>query len=174
MQRLITFGQFNVSPREFFFASKLSMALVNFKPLVPGHVLVISKRRASKFADLSVDEVADLWTSVQRVSSVVQRHVGAPSCTLAIQDGKEAGQTVDHVHVHVIPRRSGDFGRNDEVYERLDADGVARPPPPMIVDDDKRVARTLDVMAAEADALRALFDEHERFQPDLEASEQKA
>jgi bis(5'-adenosyl)-triphosphatase len=89
----LTFGQFSVSPREFFFASKLSLALVNFKPLVPGHVLVIPRRRTSRFADLTPDEVCDLWTAAQRISSVVQQHVGASACTLAIQDGKDAGQT---------------------------------------------------------------------------------
>jgi diadenosine tetraphosphate (Ap4A) HIT family hydrolase len=36
------------------------------------------------------------------------------------QDGPAAGQTVPHVHVHVLPRRAGDFARNDDVYDELD------------------------------------------------------
>ncbi len=67
------------------------------------------------------------------------------------------------MHVHVIPRRAGDFGRNDQVYEQLDANGVSRPP--MIVDDAQRVARSLDQMAEEADAFRALFLASEQFDP---------
>ena len=35
------------------------------------------------------------------------------------QDGPEAGQTVPHVHVHVLPRRAGDFENNDEVYDAI-------------------------------------------------------
>ena len=39
--------------------------------------------------------------------------------TLAIQDGSDAGQTVEHVHVHLLPRRPGDFKKNDDVYEKV-------------------------------------------------------
>lgn len=47
------------------------------------------------------------------------------SLTFVIQDGKDSGQTVQHVHVHIMPRRGGDFARNDQIYdelERVDAD----------------------------------------------------
>ena len=36
-----------------------------------------------------------------------------------LQDGRDAGQTVEHVHVHIIPRRPGDFQRNDDIYEEV-------------------------------------------------------
>ena len=35
------------------------------------------------------------------------------------QDGRDAGQTVEHVHIHVIPRRAGDFQQNDEIYAHV-------------------------------------------------------
>lgn len=156
------FGQYNVSPREFFFVSRLCAALVNQKPLVPGHVLVIPTRRTSRFADLTPDEVADLWSAAQRVGRVMEAHHGATACTYAMQDGRDAGQTVDHVHVHVLPRRRGDFARNDEIYDQLDRHEVR---PLIAVDDAARVARTDNEMFAEADAFRALFEPNERFQP---------
>lgn len=161
LKQLIAFGQYNLSPREFFFTSTLSAALVNQKPLVPGHVLVIPHRRTSKFAELSADEVADLWRAAQRIGSVLVQHVGATACTYAIQDGRDAGQTVDHVHVHILPRRAGDFSRNDEIYERLDHHQVKG----FAVDDAERVARTDDQMFAEADTFRALFDPSEQLSP---------
>lgn len=163
LKQLIAFGQYNVSPREFFFTSTLSAALVNQKPLVPGHVLVIPHRRTSKFAELSADEVADLWRAAQRIGSVLVQHVGATACTYAIQDGRDAGQTVDHVHVHILPRRAGDFSRNDEIYEQLDRHEVKAPS--FVVDDAKRVARTDEQMFAEADTFRGLFEPHEQLSP---------
>lgn len=51
----------------------------------------------------------------QKVGSVVEKHFHATSLTLAIQDGPQAGQTVPHVHVHILPRKAGDFAQNDEV-----------------------------------------------------------
>ena len=42
------------------------------------------------------------------------------SYNVAVQDGKEAGQSVSHVHVHILPRIANDFVNNDDVYEELD------------------------------------------------------
>ena len=39
--------------------------------------------------------------------------------TISIQDGPSAGQTVPHVHVHILPRSSGDFENNDDIYNEL-------------------------------------------------------
>lgn len=52
-------------------------------------------------------QVSDLWLLAQRVGTALEPHYGASSLTLAIQDGPQAGQTVPHVHVHVLPRCVG-------------------------------------------------------------------
>jgi bis(5'-adenosyl)-triphosphatase len=44
---------------------------------------------------------------------------------LIMQDGQDAGQSVPHVHVHVLPRRPGDFHRNDDVYDAIDDNDAA-------------------------------------------------
>lgn len=40
-------------------------------------------------------------------------------CSVVIQDGPQAGQTVPHVHIHVLPRKAGDFEKNDEIYDAV-------------------------------------------------------
>jgi len=54
------------------------------------------------------------------VSKVVEQVYRANALNISVQDGKEAGQSVAHVHVHILPRHTGDFTENDEVYEKLE------------------------------------------------------
>ncbi|XP_032774180.1 bis(5'-adenosyl)-triphosphatase [Rattus rattus] len=67
-----------------------------------------------------------------------------------MQDGPEAGQTVKHVHVHVLPRKSGDFRRNDNIYDELQKHDREE-------EDSPAFWRSEEEMAAEAEALRAYF-----------------
>ena len=82
-------------------------------------MLFIPRRVVPRFAELTAEEVADLWQLAQRVGPKLQTHFGASALTYAVQDGAQAGQTVPHVHIHLLPRRVGDFERNDEVYDRV-------------------------------------------------------
>ncbi|KAG6957113.1 hypothetical protein JG688_00011107 [Phytophthora aleatoria] len=149
------FGPFRVLFSQVFYESALSFALVNLKPIVPGHVLVVPKRPVARFEMLDVDEVSDLWTAAQLVGKQVEQYYGASSLTFAIQDGKEAGQTVKHVHIHVIPRIAQDFERNDDIYTEIEKHGHA-----LHVDNETRTARSKADMAAEAAQLRPLFCNH--------------
>ncbi|KAM9534950.1 bis(5'-adenosyl)-triphosphatase isoform 5-T7 [Salvelinus alpinus] len=88
------FGQHVIKASAVFLQTELSFALVNRKPVVPGHVLVCPLRPVERLRDLHPDEVADLFTTTQRVADLVEKHFQASSLTIAIQDGPEAGQTV--------------------------------------------------------------------------------
>ena len=86
--------------------SNLTMAVVNLKPLAPGHVLVVPRRAVPRMEELTPEEAADLWTSVVEVQRVVEKVHGADASNLGVQDGRGAGQSVPHVHVHILPRAS--------------------------------------------------------------------
>jgi bis(5'-adenosyl)-triphosphatase len=91
---------------------------------------------------------------------MVERVYGASSLNIAIQDGAEAGQSVPHVHAHIIPRKKRDLSSTDEIYEKLDGEegdllrglkgrhGNDRER--LRVDDEERVARGPEEMEAEA------------------------
>ncbi|KAF4034319.1 HIT domain-containing protein [Phytophthora infestans] len=143
------FGSKRVLFSQVFYESSLSFALVNLKPIVPGHVLVVPKRPVARFEMLDVDEVSDLWTAAQLVGKQVEQYYGATSLTFAIQDGKEAGQTVKHVHIHVIPRIAQDFEVNEDIYSEIEKHEHT-----LRVDNEARTARS---EADEAAQLRALF-----------------
>ncbi|KAI0768477.1 diadenosine hydrolase [Trametes elegans] len=175
----LLFSSFDVS-RQAFYRSRLAAAIVNLKPLVPGHVLVIPTRVVPRLADLKQDELAALMTSVQHVGHVIERVYGADGLTVACQDGKAAGQTVPHVHFHLLPRKlQGDaFARNDDVYPALEKsegglpDDLRQVPQPLHVDaDEDRKPRSLEDMEKEAQWLRTFFDAAEAAAAEASASE---
>ncbi len=113
------FGPHLNSGRCIVLQSRKSYVLVNKKPR-PGHLLAIPKRPdAKRLCDLTPDEVQDLFMIVQEAQKLVESFFQATSSTVSIQDGPEAGQTVNHVHVHILPRIKDDFENNDDVYNYL-------------------------------------------------------
>lgn len=161
-----SFGPWKIHASEVFATSSLSFAFVNLKPVVPGHVLISPKRVVFRFADLTPEEVSDLWILSQRVGTALESHYKATALTLTIQDGAAAGQTVPHVHVHVLPRHPGDFEKNDQIYDEIDAAeaeipeaAAARAQQGEKLDlDQERRPRMPEEMAQEATTLRALFN----------------
>ncbi|XP_069142377.1 nitrilase and fragile histidine triad fusion protein NitFhit-like [Argopecten irradians] len=113
------FGGHPIQSSCVFYRSPACFCFVNIKPVVPAHVLVSTIRPVERFGDLSQAELSDLFSTVQKVARIVEEHYKATSLTVSVQDGPEAGQTVKHVHVHILPRRAGDFEQNDEIYEKL-------------------------------------------------------
>lgn len=116
MQR---FGKNLLAATDIFIRTPLSFGFVNLKPILPGHVLVSPARVVPRFADLTQQEVSDLFLTVHRISPVLQKIHNSTAMTIAIQDGADAGQSVQHVHVHLIPRTPGDFSNNDDIYEKV-------------------------------------------------------
>ena len=87
--------------------SKNSIAFLDAFPVTKGHTLVIPKTHYGKIQDMSQDDSADLFRVVYEVVSKIDKITG--STLLAIHNGKESGQEIPHVHVHLIPRQSNDF-----------------------------------------------------------------
>uniref|UniRef100_H2YWE8 Bis(5'-adenosyl)-triphosphatase n=1 Tax=Ciona savignyi TaxID=51511 RepID=H2YWE8_CIOSA len=117
---VLKFGSHIIPASQTFLRTSLSFAFVNIKPVVPGHVLVSPIRLVDRVKLLNAEEIADLFISAQHVSSVVESCYEATSVSMVVQDGREAGQTIPHVHVHILPRVLGDFGNNDDLYHMLE------------------------------------------------------
>ena len=86
--------------------SDKSIAFLDAFPLTKGHLLVIPKNHYSKLQDMSVEDNTDLFTLVHELMPKLD--VFSNSSLIAIHNGKEAGQEVPHVHVHLIPRSQHD------------------------------------------------------------------
>ena len=83
-----------------------SIAFLDAFPVSRGHTLVIPKNHYEKVQDMTDIGNNDLFDTVHKVISKVDKLTG--STLLAIHNGKDSGQEIPHVHVHLIPRESYD------------------------------------------------------------------
>ncbi|XP_062699077.1 nitrilase and fragile histidine triad fusion protein NitFhit [Aedes albopictus] len=141
------FGGYDIPKDTVFYSSDLCYAFVNIRCVVPGHVLVSTKRWAARMPDLTSAEINDFFQTVCKVQKVAESLYGGSSATVTVQDGPDAGQTVFHVHCHVMPRHKGDFPENDQIYTELNLHDT-KPEQPR---------RPLEEMRAEAGRFRDEF-----------------
>lgn len=85
-----------------------AMALLDAFPLAAGHTLVIPKSHYAKIQDMSERDAMAVFEITWKVAGAVESGSQAGASTIAIHNGSEAGQEIPHVHVHIVPRKSGD------------------------------------------------------------------
>jgi diadenosine tetraphosphate (Ap4A) HIT family hydrolase len=78
-------------------------------PISPGHSLVIPKRHIGSFFDLTGDERQDLLALLEGAKAVLDAEFRPDGYNIGINDGPAAGQTVPHLHIHLIPRYKADL-----------------------------------------------------------------
>ena len=102
-----------------------TLAFMDVMPQADGHVLVIPKEDAENIFDLSAAGAAALMATTQKVAKAVKKGLNVPGIMVAQLNGSPAGQSVFHVHFHIIPRSGGaDFrlhARQMENPEKLKA-----------------------------------------------------
>jgi len=84
-----------------------TLAFMDVMPQADGHVLVIPKDPAENIFDLSPGGVAALIATTQLVAKAVKKALACPGLMLVQLNGEAAGQSVNHVHFHIIPRSAG-------------------------------------------------------------------
>ena len=77
-------------------------------PISPGHTLVIPKRHVGSFFDLTEGERDALFALVRSAKTQIDAEYRPSAYNIGINDGAAAGQTVPHLHIHLIPRYDGD------------------------------------------------------------------
>jgi len=98
-----------------------TVAFMDIRPAVPGHLLVIPRAHAAALADLDPDDAARMTRVAQRMAAAVRASgIRCEGVNLFLADGEAAGQDVFHVHLHVIPRFPGDGMRIGAAWSRPD------------------------------------------------------
>lgn len=93
---------------EFSAQNEHAYAIYDKHPVNPGHVLIIPKRHMSDYFELEPEEEACIWSLLRVMKSTVELKFKPDGWNIGINNGKSAGQTIFHLHVHLIPRYEGD------------------------------------------------------------------
>jgi diadenosine tetraphosphate (Ap4A) HIT family hydrolase len=94
--------------REKILETEMSFAIYDGFPVNEGHALIIPKRHTANYFDLSLEEQKDCVELLNRVKIIVQEKYNPAGFNVGININEAAGQTVPHVHIHLIPRYEGD------------------------------------------------------------------
>jgi diadenosine tetraphosphate (Ap4A) HIT family hydrolase len=100
--------------RSLVYEDETSVAVMDISPVNPGHVLVIPKEHVVGLDDLTEDTASNLMSIAMRVARGLRRSsISSEGINLFVADGEAAGQDVFHLHMHVLPRFTGDPFRID-------------------------------------------------------------
>jgi len=143
------FCTFKESENRYFYADDLVLAFHSYKPVHPGHALIIPKRHVERFEELTEAEVNRMMAVIKKVHNATCKVQGTSSYMLWEKNGREAFQTVPHVHFHYVPRPSGEYSSMAFACRHLIVGGFKTP-------------LSLEVLQHEAQRMRdAMTDQHE-------------
>jgi ATP adenylyltransferase len=95
--------------RELIVKSKLAYAIYDQFPVSDGHALIVSVRHCADYFELSEEEQTACWALVNDVKQIIQGKYSPDGFNVGININEAAGQTISHVHIHLIPRYNGDI-----------------------------------------------------------------
>lgn len=98
----------SIDPKRVFRETALTASLWDAFPVSPGHALIVPRRHVASWADATFEEKRDLLDAIDAVRHVIDGRHHPNGYNVGFNDGRAAGQTVMHLHVHVIPRYEGD------------------------------------------------------------------
>lgn len=102
-----------------FCATENFVAFYNIAPVLPGHSLVIPRTHYHSLLELPDDKLGEMMIFARKVTKVLTSVFKSTGFDWTIQDGETAGQTVPHLHLHIIPRKANDIPEGEEWYSKI-------------------------------------------------------
>lgn len=94
-------------------------AIYNLAPILPGHSLIIPNTHISSFLSISDEYMTEMIIFSRKVIRTLEKAFKTSSFDWTLQEGFEAGQTIEHMHIHIIPRKKGDLTTPGDWYPQL-------------------------------------------------------
>jgi bis(5'-adenosyl)-triphosphatase len=102
-----------------FAESENFLAIYNLAPILAGHSLIIPRKHVLSLLDLSDAEYHELMIFAKEVTNILLKAFNSDSFNWSIQDNHAAGQTVLHLHLHIVPRLVGDMSDPGDWYPEI-------------------------------------------------------
>lgn len=118
----------NKIPSVNIYDSGRSLAFMDIMPARKGHVLVIPKKHGEILSDISEEDLKDIILTVRKVTDAMFKSLCCDGINVHQCNRAAAGQVVNHVHFHLIPRVEGDnlnFGWPHEAYDKGEMENIA-------------------------------------------------
>lgn len=94
---------------EYIAENDLCFAIFDRFPVNEGHALIIPKRHFSNYFDATKEEVAAMYDLSQEVKKLIDKKYSPDGYNVGVNVNYEGGQTIMHLHMHIIPRYKGDI-----------------------------------------------------------------
>ena len=96
------------SPSAKVFENEKVLAFLDINPVSKGHTLVIPKAHYVGFSEVSADLLTEMGRVLQRIGQAATSRLGSDGFNVLLNNGRAAGQLIDHAHFHLVPRTAGD------------------------------------------------------------------
>ena len=97
------------------YEDEIAIVMLNLYPFNPGHSLIVPCRHVERWRDLNEGEVKVITSLVGKVQDLLESELGATSFNVGMNEGPCSGASIDHLHVHVVPRFKNEIGFIDNV-----------------------------------------------------------
>lgn len=102
-----------------FARSQNFMAVYNLAPILPGHSLIIPKKHNQSVLELNQDELIEMTLFARNVTTLLLKAFKAEAFNWSVQDREAAGQTLVHLHMHIVLRYHGDMPEPGDWYPKI-------------------------------------------------------
>ncbi|MGA2322362.1 MAG: HIT family protein [Sedimentisphaerales bacterium] len=90
------------------YEDEIIVAFLDIGPISDGHTLVLPRQHFEKVHNCPPELLGQIWTRLGRIANAVALATGADGYNVLCNNGRAAGQIVDHLHFHIVPRKTGD------------------------------------------------------------------
>ncbi len=98
------------APAEIIYEDDNTLAVLDIHPRASGHTMVLPKVHAENILDLPEDKIEGVFKAVKKVTELLEKALKPDGFIIGINHGKVSGQSIEHLHIHIIPRWIGDGG----------------------------------------------------------------